>query len=261
MNYLPRNKSKPKSRVKVFSVTALFILLSLLTFLFRNQVRSTAVTVSKPIWLAGNSITEFLVKIKDIFILKNTLVAKNLALEDEIALLKLKEIDYDAISKENQDLKSQFGRENGAKRILSRVLSKPPRSLYDIFVIDVGLNQGVAIGSRVYLSDTVIVGTVASVTPTSSLVELFSTGNRKQDAVLSRTGASFILEGMGGANFKLEVPKDTDILWGDIFTYPSLASSVIGSVYYIDTNSQSSFKTVYLRMLGNVFSTQWVLVE
>jgi hypothetical protein len=59
----------------------------------------------------------------------------------------------------------------------------------------------------------------------------------------------------------VEVPKDADILWGDVFEYPNLKTSVVGSVYYVDQSAQSSFKTIYIRVPGNIFQTKWVMVE
>ena len=107
----------------------------------------------------------------------------------------------------------------------------------------------------------VVIGTITKVTPRSSLVTLFSSGSQKQELVLERTGTTYELVGQGGANLSVEVPKDADVLWGDIFVYPGLTSSVVGSVYYIDVNAQSSFKTVYVRIPGNVFDSRWVYVE
>ncbi len=184
-----------------------------------------------------------------------------MALQDEIASLKQKEIDYDAILAENQSLKAQFGRMENKNRVLAAIISKPPASPYDTFVLDVGSVEGVVLSDKVFISDTVIVGVITSVTSHTSLVTLFSGGGNKQQAILARTGASYELVGEGGANLELEVPKDTDILWGDSFMYPGLSTSVIASVYYIDTNSQSSFKTIYLRIPGNVFQTRFVFVQ
>ena len=90
---------------------------------------------------------------------------------------------------------------------------------------------------------------------------LFSSSNQKQESVVLRTGASFEIFGKGGSNFQMEVPKDTDIIWGDVFEHPGLTTSVIGTVYYIDSNSQSSFKTIFMRVPGNVFDAKWVFVE
>jgi hypothetical protein len=117
------------------------------------------------------------------------------------------------------------------------------------------------VGSRVYMSDTIVVGTITSVAPRTSVVQLFSTGGLKQQATLARTGATYELVGSGGANFQLEVPKETDVALGDTFLYPNSSISVLAIVYDIDNGSQSSFKKVYLRIPGNIFSSQWLFVD
>ena len=261
MNYHLKNKPKLKYSWKVISVVFLFFLLSSLLHLFPNVMRDIGFTFAKPLWIASGAVKKTSAKISNLFVFKSTLISKNLSLEDELSILRLKEIDYNVLSKENQDLKNQLGRKDNVHRIISYVLSKPPNSPYDIFVIDVGSSDGVNLGNKVYLSDNVIIGLISSVTAYTSLVELLSSGNKKQEVILSRTGASFTLLGRGGGNLELEVPKDTDILWGDAFMYPNISPSLVGTVYYIDTNSQSSFKKIYLRVPGNVFSTKYVFIE
>ena len=261
MNYHLRSKPKSKFSGKAIAIGVFFLILCGLAYLFPDVVRNTTRTVSLPFWHGSSALTGAYSHIKEFFIFKNTLISENAILKAEAASLKLKEMDYDILMKENQDLKNQLGRLDISPRILSKVLSKPPSSPYDTFILDAGSNQGVALGNKVYLSDNVIIGLIKNVTPRTSLVELFSSSAVKQESVLSRTGASYGLNGNGGANFVLEVPKDADILWGDVFIYPALTTSVIGAVYYIDTNSQSAFKTVYIRIPGNVFTAQSVYIE
>ncbi|KKR45193.1 MAG: hypothetical protein A2W58_01930 [Candidatus Zambryskibacteria bacterium RIFCSPHIGHO2_02_38_10.5] len=255
------NKPKWSYPRKTIIVVSVFILLSLLAYLFPNILRNVSHGISRPLWSVSSTLSKSFTKIKNFFVLKTTLINQNLTLIDEISALKLKEIDYDILLKENEDLKNQFGRVSQSKRIIAAILSKPPRSPYDTLVIDAGERDAIGLGDKVYLSDTILIGIITSITPESSLVKLFSTSDYKQEAILFRTGTSFELVGRGGANLELLVPKDTDIIWGDIFMYPGLSTSVIASVYYIDTNSQSSFKTIYLRIPGNVFSTRFVFVE
>src|SRR3990167_4340613 len=219
------NKPKWSYPWKTIIVVSVFILLSLLAYLFPNILRNVSHGISRPLWSVSSTLSKSFTKIKNFFVLKTTLINQNLTLTDEISALKLKEIDY------------------------------------DILVIDAGERDAIGLGDKVYLSDTILIGIITSITPESSLVKLFSTSDYKQEAILFRTGTSFELVGRGGANLELLVPKDTDIIWGDIFMYPGLSTSVIASVYYIDTNSQSSFKTIYLRIPGNVFSTRFVFVE
>jgi len=261
MTYLLKNKSKNQYRWKIISVIISFCLISLFNFLFPNLAHNLSYQIARPVWFLKDSITKPISNVKGYFISKDSLVARNLALEDELLSLRLKAIDYEILSKEYEILKNKLGRHEELSRIVSRILSKPPFSPYDTFVIDVGSSDGLVLGSRVYLSDNIIIGLIKNITPHTSLVELFSSNGIKQETVLSRTGASFILKGSGGANFELEVPKDTDIILGDVFLYPKFSPSIFGSVYYIDANSQNSFKKIYIRVPANVFSTKYVFVE
>lgn len=261
MNYLLKNKPKRENIASIIYIIASFLFLTLVLALFPNAVRRFSYTVTKPIWFVEKIAIKPFSGIKDFFVSKNNLISKNLALENEINDFNLKLVDYDVLSKENETFKNLLGRSNTNKYIIAGILSRPPTSPYDSLVIDAGSFEGALPGNKVYLSDNIIIGLVTSVTPHTSLVSLFSTGGKKQEAVLLRTGTSFIISGRGGSNFSLEVPKDTDILWGDLFMYPGLKSSLLGNVYYIDTNSQSSFKTVYLRVPGNVFSSKYVFIE
>ena len=261
MNYPLKSKPKHEHRLRIILVIGLFLSLSLLAFILPNFTRSVLYTISRPLWLMSDSVSESFLGIKGYFSFKNALIKRNSALEEELASLKLKETDYDFISAEIADLKTELGRSGSMSRIYSQVLSKPPRSPYDTLVIDQGITEGISVGNKVYLSGNIVSGVGSWVTAHTSLVELFSSGNQKQEVVLSRTGVSFELKGRGGANFQLEVPKDTDIAIGDVFEYPGISSSIIGSVYHIDSGSQSSFKIIYVRIPVNVFSAKSVYVE
>jgi cell shape-determining protein MreC len=260
-NYLLKSKVPHPHRGKTILIAAAFFLLILAGFLFPMVLRSGSVFLARPVWavrdVAGNSFGA----LSHFFSSKESIIAQNLSLEDEVTSLTLKEADYDILVKENEDLKAQLGRTASMARVMARVLSKPPRSPYDTLVIDAGTADGLQKGNKAYLSGNVILGLVSDVTPHSSVVKLFSTSGQKEESVLDRTGATYEIAGRGGANFSVDVPKDADILWGDSFTYPDLSPALMGTVYYIDTSSQSAFKTVYMRIPGNVFDSKWVFVQ
>ncbi len=261
MNYLLKSKPKNENRKKILQVISFYVFLSVFGFLSADYWREGIWNFSRPIWRAGGIVSNPFSGITNYFSFKDDLINRNNFLEEEIAILKVKELDYDLLLKENQDLKNELGHSIGNDRILSGVLSKPPRVPYDTLVIDSGSIHGISQGRKVYLGENIIIGVVTNITSRTSLVSLFSSGGNTQEAILGRTGASFTLKGKGGGNFELEVPKDADILWGDVFSHPGISGGVIASVYYIDTNSQSSFKTVYLRIPSNVFSSKYVFVE
>ncbi len=250
-----RTKGK---HLKTIVTVVLFVVLSACVYVFPNATRSVSTAIAKPLWIVRGNVGRPFTFARDFFAFKSSLISKNIALENEVASLRLKQIDYDAIAKENQSVMNQPDRR---ERAISRVLSKPPQSPYDTLVIGSGESDGIIVGNPVYMSDTIIVGTIASVTAHTAVAQLFSTGNSKQQATLERTGATFELSGAGGANFQVEVPKETDLTVGDTLLYPSSSLSVLATVYHIDTGSQSSFKKVYLRIPGNIFASQWLFIE
>ncbi len=214
-----------------------------------------------PFWILRDKTVNSFRFVTSFVSFKSSLIKENDRLKEELAGLRLNEIDYDILVKENEELKSEFGRASSDGVIIAGVLSKPPQSPYDTFVIDVGSNSAVSVGNKVYISNRIIIGSISSVTEKTGVVKLFSTGGEKQEVISDRTGASFVITGSGGADFELEVPKDTDIVWGDSFLYPGLNSAVLSTVYYIDVTSQSSFKIVHARVPGNVFQVRRVFVE
>ena len=263
MNYLLKSKIRYPNRLRIISLISVFVLLFIFSSLFPKAMRSVFTTISEPVWKVRDVVSNSLANIPDFFASKNSLIAQVNSLQNQITSLQLKQADYDAISKENDDIKNTLGRSDTSlgNRILSRVLSKPPESPYDTFVLDIGTSSGVAVGDKVYISDTIIIGEIASVTGNTSVVNLFSKSGMTNALTLERTGATYQIVGQGGANMSVEVAKDADILWGDIFNYPDIKTSVVGSVYYIDQNPQSSFKTIFIRVPGNVFQTKWVFVQ
>lgn len=261
MTYLLRSKPKSRYPWKILSVVALFLFLSFMFFIVPSFLKGVSFVVARPVWSVASVVTRPFGGFLGYFSTKNSLIEKNMALQDEIAMLRLKEIDYDLVAKENQDLKSELGRVGQSKKVLGKILSKPPKSPYDTFVIDIGTNEGLLPSQKVYASANILIGVVSNVTQKTSLVRLFSSGEEKLEALVSRTGDSLILNGEGGGNFQVEVPKDTDIVVGDSLVYPGNSEAILAMVHYIDMNSQSSFKTVYLKIPGNVFGSKYVFVE
>jgi cell shape-determining protein MreC len=249
--------------LKIIFIVSFFVLLSGLAFLFPKVMRGIFSTAAVPIWTVRDTIGNGFGNVTGFFSFKSSLISKVNDLQNQVTSLELKQTDYDAVEKENQDLKSLFGQNTASPdgRVLARVLSKPPESPYDTFVLDAGSDNGIAVGDKVYISDTILIGEIASLTGNTSIVNLFSKSGLTNFLTLSRTGATYDVAGEGGANMSVQVPKDADILWGDVFDYPDIKTSVVGSVYYIDQSAQSSFKTIFIRVPGNVFQTQWVFVD
>lgn len=261
MIYPQRSKSKKIYSPKVVFVVSFFVILFLLQYFLGVSIKNIVYFVYKPVFVVKENIAKPFTGIQNFFKTKNSVINENTYLHDELTKLQLKEYDYNLLQKENDDLKNQLGRDDKNIKVIANIVAKPPLSPYDTFLIDVGSKNGVVLNSIVYISDKIVVGVVTEVRKSSSVVGLFSKSGVNTNVVLERTGTSYNIVGQGGQNYKLEVPKDTDLVWGDLFTYPDGQRSIVGMVYYIDTNSQSAFKTAYIRPPVNIFSYKTVLIE
>lgn len=260
MIYPQKSKTNKINSRKTIFVATIFVFLLVLQFFFSVTLKNIFYFVYKPVYIVEENILKPFVGVQNFFKTKNSLINENASLKEELTKLELKVYDYNLLQKENDELKSQLGRDDKSVKILANIVSKPPLSPYDTFVLDVGKRNGISLGNKVYISDKIIVGEITEVRERSSVVGLFSKSDTNTSVVLERTGGQYNLVGQGGQNYKLEVPKDTDLIWGDLFIYPNGQRSIVGIVSYIDTNSQSAFKTAYIRPPVNIFAYKTVLV-
>lgn len=119
-------------------------------------------------------------------------------------------------------------------------------------------------GGEVYEGDDVFfnefyIGKVLNSWKGFAEVRLFSSGDYKKEGILSRTDLPVVLDGRGGGNFYLKLPKDFDIKEGDLIKDNTLENKVIASVYKID-QSDGSFKDVYLIYPFSIFNMSSVYI-
>lgn len=260
MNYLLKSKPKRNFDFKYLTVLGVFVLLFGLSFFFPGFFRTVSHQALKPFWVLKEKTTYSFRYVVTYLKFQNFLTKENADLKEQLALLRLSQTEYEALQKENDELKNAVGENNLDRKIMANVLSKPPQSAFDTFVIDKGDQDGVVLGKTVYLSNDIILGEIVSVTGKTSVLKLFSGSGEVTEATNSRTGANFVLKGEGGSNFTVEVPKDADIIWGDNFTFPA-DGPILATVSFVDTSSQSSFKNIYLKVPGNILQIKRVFVE
>ncbi len=259
-------KSKPKSNVKKVLGTILVVLACFLSlqFFFPNVLSSTVLFIAKPVWIFRDATVNSSSGFFNFFSFKSTLRKENETLREELLAWRVRESEFNQMEVEYQDLKALLGdaATSSVKSAgtLARVLSKPPFTPYDSFVVDKGSDVGVSIGNLVYANEALVIGRITKVTSRVSFVTLFSSGGEPQEFLVSRTGVSLSVTGKGGGNFEIYVPKDFDIKVGDSLTEPSYDVGIVAEVYAVDETSQNSFKRVYARVPKAIFQSKWVLI-
>ena len=141
------------------------------------------------------------------------------------------------------------------------MLTRPPQSPYDLIITDAGEHEHVVIGSRVRLLEGSEIGVVSEVESHFSRVKLFSTSGEKTNAVLERSQIPVVLEGVGGGNFRISVPRDVAVVVGDRILSSALDASLLAVVADIKVTATDSFKEVLARSPANIFSIRFVSIS
>ncbi len=181
-----------------------------------------------------------------------------------------------AIELENQELKALLGREisptnssstpaqllfTPGSRILAAVLKRPPLSVYDEIIIDVGRDHAVSTSSLVYATGNILIGRVVDVLGSTSKVRLFSSPQESYEILIGSTHAPATASGRGGGQYEAQVSRDTTVNEGDFVLNPTLYDRPFGIVSAVLSDPTQPFKTVLFAPPVNIYQLRWVLVE
>ncbi len=239
----------------------IFLFLCILQFFFNSTFSTLTYTIAKPLWTYQDHIFGTNHSLIDSIESKAALIVDKKNLEDQIYSLQIKNMELTAqIGTFSSTTVDQFLPHTPEKTV-AKVIAKPPFSPFDTLILDRGLDAGITVGNVVYAGDNTVIGQVSTSRSGYAQVTLYSVGGHTQPAEIVRTKEQIDLQGVGGNNYQITVPKEFDVVLGDSIVTTDAQQSVIAIVYYIDSSSQNSFKKVLARIPFNILQTNWVQVE
>lgn len=246
MNYLPRSRSQSKSK-KVLFLVALFFLGAFLFSIFDNVL----ITLVSPLWRGENYFSSTLRKSTDFFHTRLTLIDENELLKEKVAALEL------TLSSKSFEANTLNQEVSGVRGL---VLTHPPQSPYDLIDIDV-VNGPAVSGDRVFLPEGPEIGIVSEILGRYAKVKLYTTVGAQTNAVLERHEVPVTLEGLGGGNFKVIVPRETEVVVGDRIISPTADGALMAIVESIELQPTDAFKGILAKSPTNVFSIRTVSIR
>jgi rod shape-determining protein MreC len=150
--------------------------------------------------------------------------------------------------------------------IAAEVIATSPSNYYFTITIDKGSNQGLK-RNMVVLSTDGVIGRILQVAAQSSKVLLISDQRSAVGAVIDRTRARGIIDGIGKGSCKLTLEQtDTDVKLGDTLVTSGLGGVfpkdlVLGTISKINRHPRSGWITsIFITPAANVFRIEEVLV-
>lgn len=250
---------------KTIAVIVLFLIVVVgINILSPTFFSGIFVSLAKPLWNTGNSSQAHVSKIWGFVGSRKNILAENESLRQQLEKATENVLLLNTLQDENLKLKgliSDTNTDSSKNRILTAVVLKPPRTLYDTVLIEGGSDKGIKLGEKVYSQGAIVIGTVTEVLSKSSRVTLYSSSGVITNAIVERTNADVELVGSGAGNFEIHVPQDLDILKGETLVLPGLTVGIVGTVLDVESSPKSSFKTVLAKIPINISELRWVLVE
>jgi cell shape-determining protein MreC len=215
-----------------------------------------------PLWSVGKGVTSVTKKILPSLFSGAALVEENQRLKDEIAILRIESWRAAAIENERDILRGMLGRSSTTDdSLLAYVLATPNFAPYDTLVLDVGKDTGIWKGARVMTDGGFIIGTVTEVLATRSIAQLYSSPGLVRDVVVGSARIPAVAHGVGGGNYRVELPKNTDIKEGDEVSVAGAVEEFLGVVERVVVDDKTGITTLFLRLPINMTELRSVIID
>lgn len=252
--------SEKRKRNKSLYISFIIFIIVIILFSF-NVGRGILFSIGSPILSVKNYIVSTMSENLDVLRSKESLIAENRILKEIMGKNERLLLMSRVLQNENEDLKALLGRKNTRqKTVLSAILSKPPLSPYDTLIIDIGSEDSVSVGNQVMADGNTFIGYISETYSNSSKVVLYSSPDEKTNVIIGNNNIEREAVGVGGGNFRLEVPREVDVKEGDTIIIPSVSSNIFGVVEKISSKDADSFQTVLFKSPVNINELKWVEV-
>ncbi|MCF7865031.1 MAG: hypothetical protein K9M11_00805 [Candidatus Pacebacteria bacterium] len=167
-----------------------------------------------------------------------------------------------SLKDENEQLKEIVGRKTEHDdRLLSVILSRPPRIPYDSLIVDIGEDHDLSEGNLVYAEMDYIIGHIEVVNSNSSVVKLFSAPGEKIDVLVGSSTIPVVAEGRGAGNFYIKVPKNIPIAEGDQILVPGIRPIILGTAEHVDSSEGEAFSHIYFKLPVKLNALHYVQIK
>jgi cell shape-determining protein MreC len=245
----------------MFGIAVLVLLFYFRVNIF-NGLSYVGHAIFRPVLVLGNNVGQRFSSAKYFFSSKKYLLIENENLKLQMSLSEAKISNYNSLLDENDKLKEILGRKKENRNMLvTAILSKPNRSIYDTLIVDVGINQGIAINQKVFALGNTPIGKISETYANSSKVVLYSNPGEKTEVVVTGRNVFLQMVGRGIGNFEIILPKDFYLDNGTEVVLPGITPHVLGTVVKTISDPRDAFVKALLISPINIQNLKFVEVE
>ena len=246
MSFRRDKLARQQRRLLVVSGVAIGVFAGIFLIVGARPLVSTGYRVATPFWQLQHQFRERIAISADLALYsKKDLLTEIERLQLEAEAQEVGRLQTELLRRENENLRTALGfvREDEAW-LVAGVLVRPPKTPYDIMILDVGSDQGVLVGQLVFSGSGTVLGVAQEVFARQAVVGLLSTPELETDVVLEKQGIGVTARGRGGGAYEMHVPRDIEVLPGDLIVLPGRQTELVGVVQDIIFDPRDPFQTV-----------------
>ena len=224
---------------------------------------STSHAIATPFVSLGNFFDARVSNITTYFKNKQNLQNENDALKSNLAELQRKVFITNTLQSENDRLLTMLGYTNeDTGFLLASVITDVAIITNDLFLINIGVENGVREGMLVISPEHIAIGYVTHALDGTAIVKKFSAPDVKFSAVINATtSVQTTFSGQGSGSMTISLPRDVSVEEYDSVMLPSLSVRPLGEIVSIEVTPEDAFKTLYLRSPVNIHNVRHVFVD
>ncbi len=255
MTYLRPHNPPGQRAKKVGAVLLIFVLaVGAIQWLVPWFFPSLFMTAAEPFWRAEFSLSSGAVRSPAELLAENEALKRQLA--DMQAAVASSSVGF--LMQENAELKAEFGRASTTPRVLAAVLARPPLAPYDELILDVGADKGVSTTTLVYAPGGALIGRVREAFAHGAKAILLTSPGQTYPIMIGSAHIPATAMGLGGGQYRADVPHGAAIQIGDAASSPALNDSLFGAVVSVATDPSDPFDTVFIAPPANPYQLRWV---
>lgn len=197
---------------------------------------------------------------------RQTLIEENFNLKKALREAEFKISQNKLLESENNELQAQLGRSPKKESFaVASIIAKPNRSPYDTLLLDIGTDEGIRPGMLVLAGSSTPIGVITEAALGTSLARLFSSSGQQEEVNIGEKKIAAEAIGVGGGNFRIFLPKDTEIKEGDTVFLSGLRfnepGDILGTVERIEKNEVDTVARIFFKSQVNIYELSLVFIK
>lgn len=262
MNFLQDRKIKQKKKYTLTFIVVVIFLFFLAKFGAPDFTKKLFSNTFGRLPIFTSQVGEVMENGSERLLSKKHILSENEKLRGQIDAISIDLVDYEVLKNENNRLREIIGTfSNISDYSVAKVVSRPPVSLYDTLLVDLGESDGIVSGQKVYFLNRIFLGEVMEVYKDTSLVKLISNPEDETKGILIPSNTEITLVGRGGGSFEANIPRDLVVSPGTVVISSDRENHIIAIALNNISDPRDPVNTVLFRSPVNFNNIDFVAIK